>query len=224
MYIFKTSKQTKREAQALVPHRLLDIWQVPGIVDLQVWRTANAPVCIMSNIKTCSVICHHISCCPHYRDAVYLGVLCAAWSWSDRRQSGPGVESLQVRGPGEQHWDELTRSSELKTKQIPQISPSLRILNNQINSPSGDNTFVTLQKQAWQNILATLDSKRLRFSMSFLINCSLTWKLESICCDLLSYSASTMISDSLWTMTSKGPWGSSGLARSIWEEDIILNK
>lgn len=80
MYISKTSKQTKREAQALVPHGLLDRRQVTGIVDLQVWRTANAPVCIMSNIKTCSVICNHISCCPHYRGAVYLGVLCAAWS------------------------------------------------------------------------------------------------------------------------------------------------
>lgn len=32
-----------------------------------------------------------------------------------------------------------------------------------------------------------------------------TWKFARSCCDLLSRSASTMTSDSLWTMTSKGP-------------------
>lgn len=43
----------------------------------------------------------------------------------------------------------------------------------------------------------------------------LTWKLARSCCDWLSCSASTMTSDSLWMMTSKGP--TSGCVRSIWE-------
>lgn len=36
MHTGYVSKQTKREAQAVVLHRLLDGWQVSGTVDLQV--------------------------------------------------------------------------------------------------------------------------------------------------------------------------------------------
>lgn len=187
----KTSKQTKREAQALAPHGLLDWWQVTDTVDLQVWRTANTPVCVMSNIRTCGVICEMISCCPHYRDAVYLEVLCAVWSWSDKRQIGPGVESLQVTGPRELYRDERTHSSVV---------------------------------EASVNILATFGASiLLHCSILFGINSSLTWKSVSICCDLLSCSASTMTSDNLWTMTWKGPWGSRGWVRSICEEGDVLN-